>query len=38
MDFEKILPAMVGALLAFIVYDMFVKDLIQPKMFDADLN
>lgn len=36
MKIEKIIPVAIGALVAFILYDMFVKDLIKPKAFDAD--
>ena len=36
MTIKSILPTMVGALLALVVYDMFVKDLVSGKSaFDA---
>ena len=37
MTVNTILPVVVGALVAFVLYDMFVKDLLAKDAFDSDL-
>lgn len=37
MNLKSMLPTVIAVLVGFVVYDMFVKDMIMPKAFDNDL-
>jgi len=36
MNFKSLIVPMIGALLALVVYDKFVKELLTPKGYDAE--
>lgn len=37
MNLKRMIPTVIAVLVGFVIYDMFVKDMIKPKAFDNDL-